>query len=82
MVDAGLRVELLKVWDRGEEDTHTLIGLVVEVLGGQRARVRGHAMFFPLWVCMGPPPCVHTPPPQFKKDQEGRRGVGSAYSRS
>ena len=34
MVDAGFREELLEVWDRGEEDTHTLIGLVVEVLGG------------------------------------------------
>lgn len=49
MVDAGFRVELLEVWDRGEEDTHTLIGLVVEVLGGgQGAAMRGYALFFPL----------------------------------
>lgn len=48
MIDAGFRVELLEVWDRGEEDTHTLIGLVVEVLGGQGAAMRGYALFFPL----------------------------------
>ena len=35
----------------------------------------------PFWVCMAPSPCVHTPPPQFKKDQEGSRGVGSGCSR-
>ena len=35
----------------------------------------------PFWVYMGPPPCVNTPPPCFKKDREGRRGVGPGYPR-
>lgn len=33
-VDVGLRVKLLEVRDRSKEDTDTLIGLVVEILGG------------------------------------------------
>lgn len=32
MVDVGLRVEFLKVWDRCKEDTNTFVRLVVEVL--------------------------------------------------
>lgn len=40
LVDITLGVKFFEIWHRGEHHTHTVIGLVVEVLSGEKTHTK------------------------------------------